>query len=323
MKKLLSAAVFTVITAVFAHGAGVPVQNMTPFSLGLEYHGTITGHPTLYNFDSSSFVSHFARLHYSPFKFLRLSGGIGGSHAYNSANNPMGDNPKGRDNKTGFSATGGAALFLPKLLPVLSITAGYDGSYLKYGEEDTLYILNNNRDTVLINFNSYGKTIGKLHAPYAGLIFHPNRFMDVEIGGMYKIFEVTKTRTNNDWTWVDDSTRILAGSVTNSVGEQIKEMRIYGSVTLHEPRSGAYLSAGASAAPKIKSENRTNNYLTRSSMWLSIGAIIRDPRYGRCTKGEFSDSYLELKQRQNEMAQELLRDIDREIAEAKDEEDEE
>jgi len=344
MKKLLSAAVFTVIVAVYAQGvSAVPAHNMTPFTMGLEYHATAIGHPTLYVFDSSAFVSHFARLHYSPCRFVRFSGGIGGTHPYNSSVDPLGDNPR-RGSKMGFSATGGGALILPKLLPVLSITAGFDGSYLKYTEEDTLYILDSKSDTVLFNFNSFGKTIGKVYTPYFGLIFHPNRFVDIEIGGMYKIFDMNKNRTNRYWGWqysyttmtadtvvtledgsthritisgdrITDSTRVLDSSRTRSVEEQLKEMRVYGSVTLNEPRSGTYLTFGASAAPSVDSKYKTNNWLTRSSIWISAGVLLKDPFYRSARKahGRYSGGYRELKLRQNEMAQDLLTEIDLDI----------
>ena len=343
MKKLLSAAVFTAIVAVYAQGAGaVPAHNMTPYSLGIEYYGALHGHPVLYNFDTSSIASHFLRLHYSPCRFIRFSGGIGGASPQNNTHNIHGT-PHKIDSKMGLSATGGAALVLPKLIPVLSITAGYEGMFLRYTEEETrIPIIPYGSDLPLDSVFIFGKTVGKMHTPYIGLILHPNRFVDFEIGGMYKIFDVRKSRNYNYWGWEyeldeewkkSDSTwkyhpdySYKANSDSIPMLKEIRkieEIRIYGSMTISEPRSGAYLSFGASAAPNVDKEYKTNNWLTRSSVWLSAGAVIRDPRHGKKAKGEFSGSYPELKQRQNDMAQELLRDIDRELEQAEDEEEDE
>lgn len=324
MKKFLSAAVFTAIIAACAHGAGVPVHNMTPYSLGVEYNVMINGHPDLYYFDGSSFVTHLGKLHYSPFKFIRLSAGIGGTHPYAQNRTETGFTVNDGAHM-GFSATGGAALFLPKILPVLSLTAGYDGSYLKFTETDTLYS-GDDGDSFYYSFNKIGKTIGKLHVPYAGLTFHPSRYLDFEIGGLYRIFDVRKTLNVYD---SDDDGNIVDVH-TFSTDERLKEFHVYTSLTVHEPESGAYLSVGASAAPTVKSkykdyekEFKTKSWLTRSSIWLSIGVILRDPRYhGKNTNEGFSDSYVELKQRQDEMARELQRDIDLEKRQAEEAEEE-
>jgi hypothetical protein len=334
MKKLLSAAVFTVIIAAYAQGAGVPVQNMTPYSLGVEYHGAINGHPMLYSFDSSAIVSHFARLHYSPSKFFRFSGGIGGASPHNNAHYFLGSGYSYKiDSKMGLSATGGAALFLPKLLPVLSITAGYDGSYLKYVEEETRIPTSIYGDDHLTTPDTafvFGKTMGKMHTPYVGFIFHPNRYVDFEVGGMYKIFDMRKSRHYNYWGWeyeldndgkkTDSVWTYHYTATKNSDDEkalkeikEIKEMRVYGSITVNEPTSGAYLSAGLSVAPKVKDEFKTNNWLTRSSMWLSVGVLLKDPSHNKKkSTGRYSGSYNEMKIRQNEMAQDLLLEVDHE-----------
>jgi len=338
MKKLLSAAVFTVMVAVYAQGvSGVPMHNTNPYSLGLEYHVSVDGHPMLYTFDSSSIVSHFARFHYAPCKFVRLTAGIGGATPMNNTHSVIGVTHK-IDSKMGLSATGGVALTLPKLIPVLSITAGYDGSYIRYTEEETripLYMVSDDQQIALADsVEIFGKTTGKKHTPHIGLILHPNRFVDVEIGGMYKIFDIRKFRNYSYYvwdhtdpdnpTWMLHSTPVETGSDEPRFNDnkKIEEMRIYGSVTISEPRSKAYLNIGASAAPKAKEEYETGSWLTRSSFWVSAGTFIRDPRLQKNTKKEFSPSYVDLKRRQNEMAQELLRDIDREIEQAKDEEGE-
>ena len=276
MKKVLFAAVFTAITVVYAQAAGVPTQNMNPFALAMEYHAVGNGHPHLYNVDSSTFVSHFARLHYSPCRFVRLSGGIGGTHPQTMAHSLNTD--------AGFSGTAGAALFLPKLLPVLSLTGGYDGWYLKYNVEDE------------------GRARGYLHTPYLGLILHPNRFVDFEIGGMYRIFEVKRAGSN----------------------EQVEEFQIYGSVTLNDFESGAYLSAGLSSTPFVKDEYKTNTWFSRSSIWLSIGLIMKDPFYtGAKATGKHSGAFRELKIRQEEMAQDLLMEVKFENDEDEDEDEDE
>ncbi|MDR0305826.1 MAG: hypothetical protein LBI42_03200 [Chitinispirillales bacterium] len=337
MKKLLSAAIFTVITAVYAQGVGVPPQNMTSNSVAVEYNVMMIGHPDLYNFDAalpikpdgssqpewfnfrgSSLVSHMARLHYSPVRFIRFSAGIGGSHAYSD--------PKITGVDISLSATGGAALYLPKLLSVLSLTAGYDGYYLKYSELDTLH-WNQGGD---IKDSKYyqtkdGRTSGTMHVPYASLILHPSHFVDIEIGARYNVFKVNKEVScrsvqqlpimgydkDNNYVVVD-SGFFYTEAITQLKGEFLEQFRVHGSITLHDPKSKAYLNLGLSAAPNIEKKDKTNTWLTRSSIWASIGISIKDaiPCKKKKSAVGYSGSYIELKQMQEEMAQELLDDFD-------------
>jgi len=300
MKKLLSAVVFAAVTAAFAHGAGVPAQNMTPYSISIEYDGLLAGHPGLFALDSSSVAAHVARLSYSPIKYLRLSADLGGGR-------PFAD-PRLKGARSGLAAGGGAALFLPKPLPFLSVTAGYDGRYVKYSEADTIYGLKrpapgSDGDTVsYILLSKSGKTSAALHTPYIGVILHAGRFVDFEIGGLYHSFDVDKTLTVNGFEWDDAAgVAVSTGTTARPAVEIVNEARVYASATLHEGKFGSYLSAGVNAAPAVNEKS----WLSSSSVWVSVGVVLTDRARAGKRKGAFSESYVELKELEKEIADEL------------------
>lgn len=309
MTKALKTAVFALCLAVFAQGATVPAQDMTAFSLGAEYYGSLNGHAAMYDFDRSALAAHILRLHYAPLPFVRFSAGIGGAHQY-------GDDLRGL--KAGLAATGGAALYLP-ILNILSLTGGYDGYYLKASQEDkrylTLPVLGSNGEPTgdVSAFEALalnGKTTGYLHVPYVGVIFHLGRFVDLEAGGLYNYFEVEKEMRIIERDQFQNVVQALADGIKDEVAEQF---RIYGTLTFHERESGAYLTGGVSYAPSIENWEKDRGQLVRFSAHAQVGLIMRDPRgtASKKEKSEYSDTYIDLKNRQESMADALQRDIER------------
>ncbi|MCL2182937.1 MAG: hypothetical protein FWB85_05640 [Chitinispirillia bacterium] len=315
MKKALKTAVFTLSLALFAQAATVPLQNMTPLSLGVEYMHTLNGHAGLFDFDSSALGSHLLRLHYSPAEWLRFSAGFGGSVSYAE--------PFIKGSNANASATAGLGLYTPRLFDLMRVTAGYDGYYLRAAEKYQLIHSSAVRDstgrvidTTRTGDFREGYTAAMLHTPYLGLIFHAGRFADIEIGGIYQIFEITKkSRESFNAAEVSNTTNTFLGTPNfedmDSRGiEKIQEQfRLYAALTLHERESGAYLTGGFSyAITDQQAENRSR--LTDFSFWGQIGIIMKENRgtAGR-RHGRHQGSYADLITRQELMAGDLNRDI--------------
>ena len=162
MKRLLTGALFTLLVCVYA-SASVPVQDMSPDALVLEYYGMLNGQSTV-DEDRAILATHMLRMHYSPASSLRLTIGVGNSNFY--IDNQL------RCQK-GLSLTAGAALFIPTTHPLISLTTGFDGFYISGSSEDS-------------------RTAGFLSVPYAGVIVHVSEFVDFEVGGSYQAFDVQR-----------------------------------------------------------------------------------------------------------------------------------
>jgi hypothetical protein len=162
MKRLLTGALFTLLVCVYA-SASIPVQDMSPDALALEYHGMLNTQNTT-DEDRSVLATHMLKMHYSPAPTLRLTIGVGNSTFF--IDNQI------RTQK-GLSLTAGTALFIPTISPLVSITAGYDAYYISNSSEET-------------------RTTGLLSVPYAGIILRMSEFVDFEIGGSYQTFNMQK-----------------------------------------------------------------------------------------------------------------------------------
>jgi hypothetical protein len=316
MKKTLLAAAWVLGLCALPRAAAVPVQYMSPLSLAAEYYGALNGHYALCDFDSSALGSHFLRLHYSPAKWLRLTGGVGGSAAYAS--------PAIEGAKFGLALTGGAGFYLPRLTRWLSLTAGYDFFYMNAREETVTY---KSRlvprldpatgaafglDTVrYVSATKNGATTAGIHAPGAGLIFHLGRFANCEVGGVYQYFNVSKKDRSVTATKYDDAGKAVTDSIYTAIGGDgglMDQMRLYAAVTLQERESGAFVASGASYA-LTNAATREHTILPNFSFWWQIGLIMRDPRGGR-ERGlghGWRDiwAYAELEEREERMADEL------------------
>jgi len=321
MKRTLLTATLVLGLCALTRAATVPVQYMSAMSLAAEYYGALNGHYALCDFDSSALAAHFLRLHYSPIKWLRLTGGVGGSYAYAS--------PSIEGAKTGLALTGGAGLYLPRLYRWLSLTAGYDFFYMNAGEESVTYksravpILDPATgaawgfDTVrYVGATKDGATTAALHAPGAGLIFHLSRFANCEIGGIYHYFNVSKKDRSNTVTTYNDSGKALTDSIYKTIGGDgvfMDQARLYAAVTLQERESGAFVVGGASYA-LTNAVTRDHTILPNFSFWGQVGLIMRDPRGNReCgfDRWRRGGAYAELEAREERMADELRRGGDR------------
>jgi hypothetical protein len=337
MKRVIETAIFALCLALCTQAATVPVQNMTPFSLSAEYMGILNGHLDMYEFDASAIGSHFIRLHYAPNRFLRFTGGVGGSHYYN-AYELYGDGRAVEGLKAGISATAGLGLYLTRFVDWLSLTAGYDGYYLKASHggniidsrtEDRIVFEDGEPNTVVDTLYSIhvrdGETIKALHTPYMGVIFHLGRYVDLGLGGQYHYAEVIKKTARHrtgDYRQITNTYDLTEGVYSRIIENRIMEqVRLYSTLTFHDRGSGAYISGGFSTALTNRlSEDRS--YLTDFSFWAQVGLTMHDPR-GNNVRGartpRHGDSYTELKMRQERMAGMIERDFRRDRQRAEDE----
>jgi len=232
MKRLLTGALFTLLVSIYAN-ASVPVQDMSPDALALEYHGTLNGQNT-FDDDRSVLAMHMFRMHYSPAPTLRLTIGVGNSNFY--IDNQI------RCQK-GVSLTAGAALFIPKIHPLISFTTGFDGYYISGGSGEE------------------ARSVGLLSVPYAGIIVHVSEFVDLEVGGSYSTFDIQKK-------YSDD---------TSPFSRIEDQARLYSTLTLHDPESGVYLSGGMSC---IANSPRTlkDSFANSASVWFQFGIILKQEK---------------------------------------------
>jgi hypothetical protein len=250
MMKVLKTTVFSLCLAGFAgfsaRAATVPVQNMSPLSIAAEYHGAVHGHEELYKSEAASVATHVLRLHYSPIPYLRLSAGIGSASLY--------ADPSIKDADFGLAATGSIALYLPKLLSFLSLTGGYDGYYMRASEESAGYLEgsagdgNGAENMMFKATETAGKTVGTLHTPYIGIVFHASRFVDIEAGGLYRHFTVTREQSITRWDDGYGTPGVTLPTPNNFKDRVSEQVRLYGTLTFHERESGASLVGGASYA---------------------------------------------------------------------------
>jgi hypothetical protein len=286
---------------------------MSAWSLGAEYFGALNGHVALYDFDSSALGAHYLRLHYAPIPFVRISGGFGASHSY--------ADPHIKGSQAGFAATAGLGLYLPKLFNFLSLTTGYDGVYMKASEKQEHYHsqVNENADgktdtTFYVGTSREGYTTSTLHTPYLGLIFHAGRFIDIEIGGKFYYHDILKKSRLTSTFFHGENGIMMEEREYMEINPNYAVMdqaRIYSTITFHENESGAYLSTGFSYAltNNIADKSHLNNF----SFWAQIGIIMRDPRGNAPRHGEYSKAYIDLKTRQDRMAETLQHDADDEV----------
>ncbi|MFP4242434.1 MAG: hypothetical protein ACLFTW_10725 [Chitinispirillaceae bacterium] len=237
--------------------AGIPVQSMNESTLGVEYSGLTSGQLLDEDKGESSIISHFFRLQYSPVSLLRFSLGVGSSRlGIESGEVDFCGEP-------GLAAMGGAALNLPRVHRLVSLTGGVESYYLSSVSGDL-------------------RSIAFMHTPFAGLIVHLSPYVDMELGGSYHILD-KQIKTDD---------RIL--NFRNS-----EQMRFYGSLTLHDPLSGVYISGGVSSPGDFSDVVRDGSPY-RSSAWIQFGIILKQDKEFARTEREirkYFSSHKQLKER--------------------------
>ena len=130
IKMFFSVAVCTALIL----ASGVPVEDMSPGTLGIEYKGMLTGQTITKAEVASTFKAHYCMLRYAPIPYLLVSFGVGGSHfsveEYDSTR---------FTGKSGVSTALGLNGFSPVLINLLVVTAGVQAYLLNSSQQDYRY----------------------------------------------------------------------------------------------------------------------------------------------------------------------------------------
>jgi hypothetical protein len=245
--------------------AGLPIQDLSPASIGVDYSGTWRGEEiTTQNVPAHESVHH-VNVRYAPLPYLLLSAGIGGANYTVDTCNQI--QFKGGFN---FSPSLGIALFSPSLLnKKVRFTAGVKSHYMHTTNTDKSFVYS-----------------GPVVVPNAGLIFSLGEYVDMELGGR-GLFLFGQMQEGS----------LPALSFSNA-----DQKRIYFSVMLHTPAEGAYMMFDFDGSEGI-SMNWSDGP-AESSFGISVGVILRQPkdRVSRELK-EKADypGYIEMEKKLDEM----------------------
>lgn len=171
----------------------------------------------------------------------------------------------------GISVMAGAAFHIPKVHELVSLTGGVESYYLSSAGGEM-------------------RSVALLHTPFAGLIVHLGRYTDLELGGEYLILDK----------------QIKISDATTSYRNP-GDVRFYGSLTLHDPLSGVYLSGGVSASESLSDAWKESGPY-ESSVWFQFGIILKQDREFERTEQEirrYFPNYEKLKEKQEKMAEEI------------------
>ena len=217
--------------------AGIPIQSMTPSTLGIEYAGLASGQLLSDDSSHTSLMAHYFRLQYSPFRYMSFSLGMGSSRfALGSKSSPE------FSGNSGFAGSAGVTLYLPRVHELMSLTTGVNSYFFS-------------------SSNEQANTLGQLLVPFAGLIVHLKPYVDLELGGMYHT--------------LDGQSKVEKMVVSNYENRQ--KVRLYSSLTLHDPESGVYVSGGMSSSGDL-SNSFKKGAPYQSSVWFQFGILLRQDR---------------------------------------------
>jgi hypothetical protein len=250
--------------------AAIPVQDMTPYSLGIAYCGMLRGQLiTDQDIPSHELLQSF-QLNYAPIPYVLLTAGVGVTRF--TVNEYLGKSFTGR---YGIAPSLGLALFTPAFAErVLKVTAGIGILYLNSADKYK---------------NAYR---GPVLDPNLGLIIMPNAIMNLELGlkGHFIAGSMINGRT---------------GAISSSFSNR-NVARGYVSFMLHSPSEGAYLSIDADASPEFTTEWSKGPY--EASVGVSVGYFLKHEIPGNTKNFDtYFPDYDSLKARQDEMNDEIAK----------------
>ena len=248
--------------------AGAPSQDFSINSFGLEYNGVLCGqYITEKNVPSYQQVQTVNFL-YAPVQYVLFSAGIGAAKM--SIDSASGMQFVGN---YGFSPSCGLSLFTPFFLnKIVRMSGGV--SVLFLNSEDR---------------NNFAYT-GTVVSPYLGLIFSAGRGVDISAGyrGHLTSGQLLNTLTSDSYNYSNRNV-----------------VRAYGTLTLHSPADGAYLSVDGDLSPKVT--NTWNGGPLEASMGISVGVILHAPVRKKEKKVEDSSfpGYKDMLEKQKKMVEEI------------------
>lgn len=219
--------------------AGIPVQDMSATSIGIDYSGMWRGEKiTSANVPGHESV-HLVNIRYSPGPCFLFSVGFGG--AAFTVDTCRQSQFKGTFN---FSPSLGVNLYTPYFVRhALRVTAGVKANYLYTRDTDKSYLYS-----------------GPFVTPGAGVIVSLGEFIDLEAGARGDFIFGRMQKGNNS-------------PVNFSNKEQ---MRAYFTAMLHTPSEGAYLLIDFDASPEVNMD--WSNGPAESSIGISLGLILRQEK---------------------------------------------
>ncbi|MGA2507147.1 MAG: hypothetical protein ABSF80_06705 [Chitinispirillaceae bacterium] len=219
--------------------AGIPVQDMSSTSLGIDYSGMWRGERiTSANVPGHESV-HLINVRYSPNPYCLFSIGFGGANFRVDTSRQV--QFKGTFN---FSPSVGANFYTPFFARhVLRLTAGVKANYLYTRDADKSYLYS-----------------GPFVTPGAGIVVSLGEFIDLEAGA------------RGDFIFG----RMQKGSDSPAGFSNKERARAYFTAMLHTPSEGAYLLVDFDASPKVSMD--WANGPAESSIGISVGLILRQEK---------------------------------------------
>ena len=210
IKTFFSVAVCTAL--LFA--SGVPIEDMSSGTLGIEYKGMLTGQTITEAEVSSTFKAHYCMLRYAPIPYLLVSFGVGGNRfsveEYDSTS---------FTGKSGISTALGLNGFSPVLINLFVVTAGVQAYLLNSSQQDYRY------------------TAGVIN-PSLGLRLLLGGFTDIEAGVKGQMLVGT----------------MKSPSSSNVLFSNNNYPRGYLAAILHSTHGGAYATFALDVSPVASSE---------------------------------------------------------------------
>jgi len=252
-----------------AVSAGIPVQDMSSTSVGIDYSGVWRGAEiTTLNVPAHESVHH-VNVRYAPLPYVLLSAGFGAANI--SVDTCRQVQFKGSLN---FSPALGINVFSPAFLKkTLRVTAGAKAHYLYTKNSDKSYVYS-----------------GPVVVPNAGFIVSLGEYVDLEAGARFMLMFGSMQKGSED-----------ALSFSNG-----RQKRGYLSVMLHTPSEGVYMMADFDASSGM--DMNWTNGPAESSIGISVGIILRQPKDRLSRRMNTYDDYpgyKEMEKKIDEMEKEL------------------
>jgi hypothetical protein len=247
--------------------AGLPVQDFSLSSIGIDYTGLWRGETITKSTVAAHENAHHLGLCYSPVKYAAFSLGLG---IANYTVDTVGLTQfKGA---IGISPSFGLDLYTPTIANFLRIAAHAKGYYLNCENKSRSH-----------------QYSGPFLSPSAGAVFSVTEKLDLEAGarGLLVFGEMSRS-----------------GESTANYFSNNNRVRGYFSAILHSPYEGAYCVFDFDASPSIQSDLTDGPF--ESSLSLALGFILRtDKRFKKTTTGSTYPAYEDLKKKLDEMEKEM------------------
>ena len=250
----------------FSAYGGLPVQDMSPTSLALDYSGLWRGEKITKQKVPGHENVQLLNLHYSPVPYCAFSLGLGAARY--SVDTVRQTQFKGTYN---FSPSLGITLFSPFLLKkILRFTAGAKAYYLYTRNRDRSYLYS-----------------GSFMTPGGGVLVSLGEYVDFGLGVRGQLI----------------SGRMQKGREPALDFSNSQTMRTYFTAMIHSPSEGAYFLIDFDASPKIDLD--WSNGPAESSIGISVGIILRSSKEKIMPKTMDYPMQRELEKKLEDMEKEL------------------